>query len=291
MNLQQVVLSLGVFTTLLRDRCYGDEDTEHVHIKLHVPEIINRHVHVKTKYMHVYHPKKVVQEMPLGFVEQQQQQQQLQQPAMPMEHGMWVPAAAMPAAALSPTTSSAMAAAAAASLSSMVQDKLSTQLAQELMMRYRTLDAPASETSDLLRDFYRQQRKLSDQLMLQEALQLPNFAQTKYLANVGYNWDKSFGVKSSDGDEPSLPAFCLVVLAVLCSALCGESAITGDRLVFHVPINYKNVHMMKTRVKPVHHRTFQQTDYKVLGYSMDKHGHAMESISPMEFLAKMQILR
>uniref|UniRef100_A0A182R0I1 Peptidase S8 pro-domain domain-containing protein n=1 Tax=Anopheles farauti TaxID=69004 RepID=A0A182R0I1_9DIPT len=85
--------------------------------------------------------------------------------------------------------------------------------------------------------------------------------------------------------------FGALVLIVLCSALCGESAIAGDRLVFHVPINYKNVHMTKTRVKPVHHRTFQQTDYKVLGYSMDKHGHAMASMSPMEYLAKMQILR
>uniref|UniRef100_A0A182Q2D0 Uncharacterized protein n=1 Tax=Anopheles farauti TaxID=69004 RepID=A0A182Q2D0_9DIPT len=199
MNLQQVVLSLGVFTTLLRDQCYGDEDTEHVHIKLHVPEIINRHVHVKTKYMHVYHPKKIVQEMPPAFVEQQQ-------PSMPMEHGMWMPSAAMPAASpISSATSSAMAAAAAASLSSMVQDKLSTQLAQELMMRYRTMEAPSTETSDVLRDYYRQQRKLSDQLMLQEAMQLPNFAQTKYLSNMGYDWDKSFGVKSSDGDLHSMP--------------------------------------------------------------------------------------
>uniref|UniRef100_A0A182IJD4 Uncharacterized protein n=2 Tax=Anopheles atroparvus TaxID=41427 RepID=A0A182IJD4_ANOAO len=67
-----------------------------------------------------------------------------------------------------------------------------------------------------------------------------------------------------------------------------EPAIAGDRLVFHVPINYKNVHMTKTRVKPIHHRTFQQTDYKLLGYSTDKHGHGM---APMEYLAKMQILR
>uniref|UniRef100_A0A182P910 Uncharacterized protein n=1 Tax=Anopheles epiroticus TaxID=199890 RepID=A0A182P910_9DIPT len=210
MNLQQVVLSLGVFTTLLRDRCYADEDTEHVHIKLHVPEIINRHVHVKTKYMHVYHPKKVVQEMPPTFAEQQ-----------PMDHGMWMPSGALPAgmvsspaAALSSASSSAMADAAAASLSRMVQDKLSTQLAQELMMRYRNLDTPAigggssdlretADASDYLRDYYRQQRKLSDQLMLQEAMQLPNFAQTKYLSSVGYNWDKSFGVKSSDGDQSS----------------------------------------------------------------------------------------
>uniref|UniRef100_A0A182M007 Uncharacterized protein n=1 Tax=Anopheles culicifacies TaxID=139723 RepID=A0A182M007_9DIPT len=177
-----------------------------VHIKLHVPEIINRHVHVKTKYMHVYHPKKIVQEMPPSFVDQQ-----------PIDHGMWMPSGAMPssmiqspAAALSPSTSSAMAAAAAASLSSMVQDKLSTQLAQELMMRYRNLDAPSvgattdGDASDYLRDYYRQQRKLSDQLMLQEAMQLPNFAQTKYLSNMGYNWDKSFGVKSSDADTTNL---------------------------------------------------------------------------------------
>uniref|UniRef100_A0A182TDL6 Uncharacterized protein n=1 Tax=Anopheles melas TaxID=34690 RepID=A0A182TDL6_9DIPT len=202
MNLQQVVLSLGVFTTLLRDQCYGDEDTEHVHIKLHVPEIINRHVHVKTKYMHVYHPKKVVQEMPPTFVDQQ---------PMAMDHaGMWMPSGALPSgmvsspsAALSSASSSAMAAAAAASLSSMVQDKLSTQLAQELMMRYRNLETPTvgggsndlrepADASDYLRDYYRQQRKLSDQLMLQEAMQLPNFAQTKYLSSMGYNWDKSF---------------------------------------------------------------------------------------------------
>uniref|UniRef100_A0A182KH85 Uncharacterized protein n=1 Tax=Anopheles christyi TaxID=43041 RepID=A0A182KH85_9DIPT len=301
MNLQQVVLSLGVFTTLLRDRCYGDEDTEHVHIKLHVPEIINRLVHVKTKYMHVYHPKKVVQEMPPTFVDQQ-----------PMDHhaGMWMPSSALPSgmvsspsAALSSASSSAMAAAAAASLSSMVQDKLSTQLAQELMMRYRNLETPAVggsndlresvDHSDYLRDYYRQQRKLSDQLMLQEAMQLPNFAQTKYLSNMGYNWDKSFGVKSGDTDQSSLlvkkskkkKAYGhLVVQSV-------ESAIAGDRLVFHVPINYKNVHMTKTRVKPVHHRTYQKTDYKLLGYSMDKHAPQMESMSPMEYLAKMQILR
>ncbi|XP_035900941.1 uncharacterized protein LOC118507069 [Anopheles stephensi] len=214
MNLQQVVLSLGVFTTLLRDRCYGDDDTEHVHIKLHVPEIINRHVHVKTKYMHVYHPKKVVQGMPPTFVDQQ---------PMALDHGMWMPSGALPSgmvsspsSALSSASSSAMAAAAAASLSSMVQDKLSTQLAQELMMRYRNLDAPAvggmadlrdattPDASDYLRDYYRQQRKLSDQLMLQEAMQLPNFAQTKYLSNMGYNWDKSFGVKSSDGEKSTL---------------------------------------------------------------------------------------
>uniref|UniRef100_A0A4Y0BFY7 Uncharacterized protein n=2 Tax=Anopheles funestus TaxID=62324 RepID=A0A4Y0BFY7_ANOFN len=85
----------------------------------------------------------------------------------------------------------------------------------------------------------------------------------------------------------------LLLLIVLCSMLMSvESAIGGDRLVFHVPINYKNVHMTKTRVKPVHHRTFQKTDYKLLGYSMDKHAHgAMEHMSPMEYLAKMQILR
>uniref|UniRef100_A0A4Y0BNJ5 Uncharacterized protein n=1 Tax=Anopheles funestus TaxID=62324 RepID=A0A4Y0BNJ5_ANOFN len=209
MNLQQVVLSLGVFTTLLRDRCYADDDTEHVHIKLHVPEIINRHVHVKTKYMHVYHPKKIVQEMPPTFVDQP-----------PMDHGMWMPSGAIPSAmvsspssalssALSSASSSAM-----ASLSSMVQDKLSTQLAQELMMRYRNLDAPTvgatsdlretGDAADYLRDYYRQQRKLSDQLMLQEAMQLPNFAQTKYLSNMGYNWDKSFGVKSGDGETSNL---------------------------------------------------------------------------------------
>ncbi|KFB53150.1 hypothetical protein ZHAS_00021448 [Anopheles sinensis] len=111
MNLQQVVLSLGVFVTLLRDRCYGDEDTEHVHIKLHVPEIINRHVHVKTKYMHVYHPKKIVQEMPPTFPEQQQHQQ-LIDPA-----GMWMPSGAMAAAAPPLAPTSAMAAA----FSSMVQ--------------------------------------------------------------------------------------------------------------------------------------------------------------------------
>uniref|UniRef100_A0A182LZN2 Uncharacterized protein n=1 Tax=Anopheles culicifacies TaxID=139723 RepID=A0A182LZN2_9DIPT len=86
----------------------------------------------------------------------------------------------------------------------------------------------------------------------------------------------------------------LLLLIVLCSVLVGvESAIAGDRLVFHVPINYKNVHMTKTRVKPIHHRTIQKTDYKLLGYSMDKHAHggAMEHMSPMEYLAKMQILR
>ncbi|XP_053670991.1 uncharacterized protein LOC128721279 [Anopheles nili] len=199
MNLQQVVLSLGVFTTLLRDHCYADEDTEHVHIKLHVPEIINRHVHMKTKYMHVYHPKKVVQEMPPALMEQH---------ALPMDPGMWMPSAGVPSPMAS-ATSSAMAAAAAASLSSMVQDKLSSQLAQELMMRYRNLDTPAvggstGDSTDYLREFYRQQKKLSDQLMLQDAMQLPNFAQTKYLSNIGYNWDKSFGVKSSDA-EPLLP--------------------------------------------------------------------------------------
>ncbi|XP_053660203.1 uncharacterized protein LOC128709241 [Anopheles marshallii] len=207
MNLQQVVLSLGVFTTLLRDRCYADDDTEHVHIKLHVPEIINRHVHVKTKYMHVYHPKKIVQEMPPSFVDQQ---------PIALDHGMWMPSGAIPSAMVSspPASSSAMAAAAAASLSSMVQDKLSAQLAQELMMRYRNLDAPtvgvtgdlreAGDASNYLRDYYRQQRKLSDQLMLQEAIQLPNFAQTKYLSNMGYNWDKSFGVKSGDDESSNL---------------------------------------------------------------------------------------
>ncbi|XP_053671653.1 uncharacterized protein LOC128721877 [Anopheles nili] len=83
----------------------------------------------------------------------------------------------------------------------------------------------------------------------------------------------------------------LLLLIVLCGVLCIESAIAGDRLVFHVPISYKNVHMMKTRVKPVHHQTFQQTDYKLLGYSMDRHGHGMQSMSPMEYLARMQILR
>uniref|UniRef100_A0A182VXI6 Uncharacterized protein n=1 Tax=Anopheles minimus TaxID=112268 RepID=A0A182VXI6_9DIPT len=250
--------------------------------------------------MHVYHPKKIVQEMPPSFVDQQ-----------PMDHGMWMPSGAIPSAMIpspSSASSSAMAAAAAASLSSMVQDKLSTQLAQELMMRYRNLDAPSvggttdGDASDYLRDYYRQQRKLSDQLMLQEAMQLPNFAQTKYLSNMGYNWDKSFGVKSSD--ECSLDCKCinmkqfltiaLLLLIVLCSVLVSvESAIAGDRLVFHVPINYKNVHMTKTRVKPIHHRTIQKTDYKLLGYSMDKHAHgAMEQhMSPMEYLAKMQILR
>ncbi|XP_035900945.1 uncharacterized protein LOC118507072 isoform X2 [Anopheles stephensi] len=88
----------------------------------------------------------------------------------------------------------------------------------------------------------------------------------------------------------------LLWLIVLCSVLVRvESAIAGDRLVFHVPINYKNVHMTKTRVKPIHHRTFQKTDYKLLGYSMDKHVHPMEQqqqhMSPMEYLAKMQMLR
>ncbi|XP_050086416.1 uncharacterized protein LOC126571709 [Anopheles aquasalis] len=64
----------------------------------------------------------------------------------------------------------------------------------------------------------------------------------------------------------------LMVLMVILfsSVLCCESAISGDRLVFHVPINYKNVHMTKTRIKPVHHRTYQKTDFKVLGYSADK---------------------
>ncbi|XP_052868782.1 uncharacterized protein LOC128274586 [Anopheles cruzii] len=97
----------------------------------------------------------------------------------------------------------------------MVQNKLSSQIAQELMMRYRNhMDPPASHlttggSSDLatdseyLRDYYRQQKKLSDQLMMQEALQLPNFAQTKYLSDIGYNsWDKSFGVKPRSGSEP-----------------------------------------------------------------------------------------
>uniref|UniRef100_A0A182P909 Uncharacterized protein n=1 Tax=Anopheles epiroticus TaxID=199890 RepID=A0A182P909_9DIPT len=77
----------------------------------------------------------------------------------------------------------------------------------------------------------------------------------------------------------------LLFLIVLFSAVRIESAIAGDRLVFHVPINYKNVHMTKTRVKPVHHRTFQKTDYKLLGYSTDKHGHQMSpmgSMLPME---------
>ncbi|XP_035773210.1 uncharacterized protein LOC118456492 [Anopheles albimanus] len=92
----------------------------------------------------------------------------------------------------------------------MVQDKLSKQIAQELMMRYRNMETPTSHglsgatSTDLresfdpeyLRDYYRQQKKLSDQLMIQEAMQLPNFAQTKYLSDMGYNWDKSFGVKS-----------------------------------------------------------------------------------------------
>uniref|UniRef100_A0A182IYZ5 Uncharacterized protein n=1 Tax=Anopheles atroparvus TaxID=41427 RepID=A0A182IYZ5_ANOAO len=203
MNLQQVVLSLGVFVTLLRDRCNGDEDTEHVHIKLHVPEIINRLVHVKTKYMHVYHPKKIVQELPPTFPEQHQQHhhQQLMDPA-----SMWLPSAA-PHAPMAATSPSAMAAAAAAaSFTSMVQDKLSSQLAQELMQRYRNHETPSlgesSGEADYLHDYYRQQRKLSDQLMLQEAMQLPNFAQTKYLSSMGWDWDKSFGVKPSDADQP-----------------------------------------------------------------------------------------
>ncbi|KFB53151.1 hypothetical protein ZHAS_00021450 [Anopheles sinensis] len=169
----------------------------------HVPEIINRHVHVKTKYMHVYHPKKIVQEMPPTFPEQQQHQQ-LIDPA-----SMWMPSGAMAAAAppLAPTP------AMAAAFSSMVQEKLSSQLAQELMMRYRNLETPASSAlgesaaseSDYLRDYYRQQRKLSDQLMLQEAMQLPNFAQTKYLSSMGWDWDKSFGVKPSDAADQPLP--------------------------------------------------------------------------------------
>ncbi|XP_058128978.1 uncharacterized protein LOC131284148 [Anopheles ziemanni] len=85
----------------------------------------------------------------------------------------------------------------------------------------------------------------------------------------------------------SSPLFMLLLL-VLCIVRYVEPAIAGDRLVFHVPITYKNVHMTKTRVKPIHHRTFQQTDYKLLGYSLDKHGQGM---APMEYLAKMQILR
>lgn len=163
---------------------------------------------MKTKYMHVYHPKKIVQEYPPS----------LQEPQM-MDPGTWMPSAAIPtnlatspSSALSSSSgSSAMAAAAAAAtLSSMVQDKLSKQIAQELMMRYRNMETPTSHglsgatstdlreslDSEYLRDYYRQQKKLSDQLMIQEAMQLPNFAQTKYLSDMGYNWDKSFGVKS-----------------------------------------------------------------------------------------------
>ncbi|XP_070500710.1 MATH and LRR domain-containing protein PFE0570w-like [Chironomus tepperi] len=57
-ELFQVIVGIFLFAPMECGR------TDHVHLKIHVPDIIHKHKHIKTKYVHVFHPKVVHTEIP-----------------------------------------------------------------------------------------------------------------------------------------------------------------------------------------------------------------------------------